>query len=207
MTTISRETGQDTVARFVRHLLSLAERDDRGALAALRRSLQAPTGIAMSACPYVVPFLPPSEAYPGRPDSRGRAYFLIGALFALHPEHEEGVSLGHAFRGINSDTAEGKKGLDNQSTRARFVALLDAHEDDVADHLRHAISLVRAKNRRIDWERTLKQLLGWGAPDRWAQQQLANDFWSEPLQPNAGSLPEDPSTTPQPNKGEVPNED
>lgn len=199
-----KETRQDAEARFVKHLLSLVEREDRGALAALRRSLQEATGIAMSACPYVVPFLPAEEDYPGHHDSRNRAYFLIGALFALHPEHAEGVSLGHAFRRINSDTAEGKKGADNQSTRSRFVALLDAHEDDVADHLRHAVSLARAKEIRIDWVRTLKQLLGWGAPSRWAQRQLATDFWSEMLLPDAASSPSTPSTTPEPNEGEMP---
>lgn len=205
MSTGSKEMTQDRPTRFVAHLLGLVEREDRGALAALRRSLQEPTGIAMSACPHVVPFLPDEADRKNDGGFTERAYFLIGALFALHPEHAEGVSLGHAFRRINSDTAEGKKGADNQSTRSRFVALLDAHQDDVADHLRHAVSLARAKEIRIDWVRTLKQLLQWGAPSRWVQRRLAADFWGEALQPD-GSTPtlSTPPTTPQLNESEMP---
>ncbi len=163
---------RDRVTGFVGYLRGIAEREDRGALAALRRSIQEPSGIAMSACPYVVPFLPPE------PDRFvERAYFLVGALFALHPDHAQGVSLGHAFRRINDGTAEGQKGGDNESTRARFVALLDAHPDDIADHLRHAISLARGRAIPVDWIRVLKDLINWGAPDRWVQRRLAADFW------------------------------
>jgi CRISPR system Cascade subunit CasB len=163
---------RDRAGAFVEHLRVLGEDDDRGALAALRSSLQEPGGIGMRACPHVVPFLPPE------PDRyRERAFFLVGALFALHPEHAEGVSIGHAFRRINADTAEGQTGGDNESTRARFVALLDAHEDDLAEHLRHAVSLARAKEIRLDWARLLRDVLQWRAPDRWVQRRLAADFW------------------------------
>jgi CRISPR system Cascade subunit CasB len=137
----------------------------------------------MSACPYVVPFLP---AEPDR--FRERSFFLVGALFALHPDHADGVSLGHAFRRINGDTAEGQKGRDNESIRARFVALLDAHPDDIAEHLRHAVSLARAREIRLDWVRMLKDLLSWRAPDRWVQRRLAADFW--------GGDSDDPRTAP-----------
>ncbi len=169
----TKEPPHDRAGGFVAFLRGLAERDDRGALAALRRSLQEPTGIAMSACPYVVPFLPAESKDP----FRERAFFLLGGLFALHPDHADGVSLGHAFRNINAGTAEGQKGRDNESMRSRFVALLDAHADDVADHFRHAVSLARAKEIRLDWVRTLRDLLHWRAPDRWVQRRLATDFW------------------------------
>jgi len=164
MTAESRSPIRDRATGFVEFLLGIAQHDDRAALAALRRSLQEPTGIAMSACPYVVPFLP-AEA----DRFVERTYFLVGALFALHPDNEPGVSLGLAFRRINDDTAEG--------TRARFVALLDAHPDDIAEHVRHAVSLARARAIPLDWVRTLKDLLAWRAPDRWVQRKLAGDFW------------------------------
>lgn len=168
------ENKSNRVTSFIEYLRDLAEREDRGAFAALRRGLLEPTGIAMSACPYVVRFLP-SEPRP----HQERVFFLVGALFALHPEHAEGVSLGHAFRRINRDTPEGQKGRDNASTRARFVALLDAHPDDVAEHVRHAVSLARAKQVGLDWVRTLSDLLAWGSPARWVQRRLANDFWAD----------------------------
>lgn len=190
----TKEPVHDRASAFVAFLRGLAERDERGALAALRRTLQEPSGIAMSACPYVVPFLPAESKDP----FRERAFFLIGALFALHPDHAEGVSLGHAFRRINSDTAEGKKGTDNESTRSRFVALLDAHPDDISDHLRHAVSLARAKEIRLDWVRMLKDLLRWRAPDRWVQRRLASDFWGGDAEARSA-----PATTPTTNESEI----
>lgn len=131
--------------------------------------------MAAAACPYVMPYLPPTENV-----GRDRAYFLIGALFALHPDPGgEGVSLGHAFRAIN-DAQEGLGKADNESLRARFVALLDAHPDDLGGHLRHAVSLLRAKQKTLDWERLLTDVLGWDHPSRHVQRRLARDFWSPP---------------------------
>ncbi len=175
MTAVSKESTDDRASGFIEQLRALAKREDRAALAALRRSLQEPTGIAMSACPYVVPFL---AAEP--PRSRDHAFFLVGALFAIHPYHADGVSLGHAFRRINAGTAEEQTGGDNQNTRARFVALLDAHADDLGDHLLHAVYLARARYIWLDWVRTLRDILQWCAPDRRVQRRLAADFWDTP---------------------------
>jgi CRISPR system Cascade subunit CasB len=191
----SREAARDRASPFVEYLRSLAERDDRGALAALRSSLREDTGIGMRACPHVVRFLP------AEPDRwRERAYFLVGALFALHPEHADGVSLGHAFRRINADSAEGQKGGDNESTRARFVALLDAHPDDLGEHLRHVVSLARAKEIRLDWSRILRDVLQWRAPDRWVQRRLASDFWGT----DAAASDPAPAARPTANESENP---
>jgi CRISPR system Cascade subunit CasB len=195
MTVEAKQHARDRATAFVAHLRGIAEREDRGALAALRRSIQEPSGIAMSACPYVVPFLPA-----GPNSFVERAYFLVGALFALHPDHAQGVSLGHAFRRINDATAEGQKGVDNESTRARFVALLDAHPDDIANHLRHAVSLARARAIPVDWMLTLKDLLNWGAPDRRVQRRLAADFWRSDFDDTHTAPPASPPTTESENK-------
>ncbi|MBI2372793.1 MAG: type I-E CRISPR-associated protein Cse2/CasB [Deltaproteobacteria bacterium] len=151
--------------RFVAHLRALAEREDRGALAALRKSLQAADGMATDAYPYVVPFL---DVEPSR---RDRAFFLIGALFATHPD-PGGVSLGLAFRRLSPDDPN------NESVRRRFVALLDADPDDVGEHLHQATSLCRARGIAIDWARTLEDLLAFSHPDRFAQRRLAREFWA-----------------------------
>jgi CRISPR type I-E-associated protein CasB/Cse2 len=172
---------------FVSFLVKLADpkAKDRGALAALRRSLQDPRGVAASACPYVMPFLPETAD-----QFEERMFFLVGALFTLHPEHQQGVSLGHIFRRINDATTEGRHGKDNPSTRARFVALLDAHADGVADHVRHAVSLARASSNNIalDWDRLLRDLRRWRDPERSVQHWLARDFW-RPTQDAPSSSP------------------
>lgn len=175
--TDARKSHDDHVAAFVSRLRQLADDEDRGALAALRRSLQDPTGMAAVACPYVVPSLPRAED-----PYRDRAFFLIGALFALHPERGgEGVSLGHAFRAMNIDQ-EGPAGRDrdNESLRRRFVALLDADAEDLPEHLRHAVSLARARQKPLDWARLLRDVLAWRDPSRRVQHRLARDFWNAP---------------------------
>jgi len=171
---MSDESREGRAAAFVSHLRGLADAEDRGALAALRRSLQSSSGMAMTACPHVVPWLRVESS-----EWEQKCFFLIAALFALHPEHEDSVSIGHAFRRINDETAEGRQGGDNESTRARFVALLDAHADDVAEHLRHAVSLARSKGVAIDWYRTLRDLLDWRHESRRVQRRLASEFWRE----------------------------
>jgi CRISPR system Cascade subunit CasB len=158
----SRET------RFIAYLRGLADREDRAALAALRRSLQHEQGMDTAAFPYVVPFLDEQASF------RDRAYFLVAALFASHPD-PGGVSLGVAFRRLNPDDPN------NESVRRRFVALLDAPLEDVGDHLRQAVSLCRSKGVPLDWERLLRDLLAFSHPDRYVQRRLAREYWQSPV--------------------------
>lgn len=180
--TDARTPPDDGVAAFVAHLRKLKDRDDRGALAALRRSLQDPNGMAAVAFPYVVPFLPPKEDL-----YRDRAFFLVGALFALHPETGgNGTSLGHAFRKINDDQqGPAARDRDNESLRRRFVALLDADAEDLPEHLRNAVSLARARQVALDWERLLRDVLAWRSESRHIQRRLAREFWTERQSPLA----------------------
>jgi CRISPR system Cascade subunit CasB len=131
--------------------------------------------MAAAACPIVLPFVPPGED-----TYRDRAFFLAGALFALHPAAGgTGVSLGHAFRRLN-DRIEGSGNNDNESLRRRFVALLDADPEDVGNHVRHAVSLARANDIPLDWARLLLDLWCWRNPSRHVQRRLARDFWKTP---------------------------
>lgn len=170
MTSNEQTSKRDGIHAFVRRLYALADAEDRGALAALRRSLQDASGMSPAACPYVVPFLPKE------PDLfRERAYFLVAALFSLAGNHAEGVSIGDVFRRINLATSS--DGKDNPSIRGRFVALLDAHPEDVAEHLRHVASLARAHDVPLDWEKLLRDLLLLRHPERRVQRAWAHDFW------------------------------
>ena len=170
MTSKDGGRARDGIGAFAERLYGLAEQEDRGALAALRRSLQDPSGMAAAACPFVVPFLPKeSDLY------AERAYFLVAALFALSGEHAPDVSVGDAFRRINLEASS--DGKDNPSVRGRFVALLDAEPEDVGEHLRHMASLARAKGIALDWAKLLRDLLQLRHPDRYVQRRWAHDFW------------------------------
>ncbi|RLC41268.1 MAG: type I-E CRISPR-associated protein Cse2/CasB [Candidatus Coatesbacteria bacterium] len=177
---------------FINYLKSLVEDErKRGALAALRRGISGPPGTVPDTYPYVVPNLPTQIS----PDSRyAIPYFLVASLFALYftgkgreqLKSEEEYNLGRAFRLAEeedkkqSDKPE-KKGKDDKdkgsSTERRFVALLNAHYDDLHNHLRHAISYLRSKDIPIDWQKLLKHIVNWNHPDRWVQKELAKGFW------------------------------
>jgi CRISPR system Cascade subunit CasB len=147
-------------------LVAMLERiyadDDRAKLAALRQGLTPAT--EASVYPFVAPFFPS----PPRPWIE-RAYILVAALFALHPG-DAGLTIGAALRRVLDYT-------ESESVELRFAALLNAHVDDLGDHLRHAVSLARSKDVPIDWNDVLYGVLGWEHEDRRVQRSWARDFW------------------------------
>ncbi|MCG3144750.1 MAG: CRISPR-associated protein Cse2 [Gammaproteobacteria bacterium] len=155
--------------RFINYLKELADDEDRAALAALRRSLGKTPGEAAEAHRHVLRFNPdPWDEW---------AYYLVAGLFALHPEswaHKEvdrqSTNFGASFAWLKSKT-------DSDSIEKRLVALLDCHEDDLAEHLRHAVSLLRSKEIPVDWAQLLRDLRSWNHEDRFVQRRWARAFW------------------------------
>jgi len=152
---------------FIGYLLGLARegREDRAALAALRSGLARAPGDAHRMHRYVVPYLG-DRAHPS-----DLWFYVVGALFAYHPEHAPGRTMGVSFREL-----AGHEGA-SDSIEARFVALLNSHPDDLPDHLRQAVGLLRARKVPVDWFRLLDDLMNWGHPDRFVQGKWARDFY------------------------------
>lgn len=147
--------------RFIDHLEQLRARDDRGALANLRRGVGHPPGTVSAMYPLVVPWVPEQQYAED-------AAFVVAALFALHPLAGGQGTLGAAFARV---------GETSDSTEQRFVALLNCHRDNLPDYLRHAISLLRSKEVPVDWRRLLQDVLGWDHDSRYVQRAWARDFW------------------------------
>ena len=152
---------------FVAYLQKLADQEERGALASLRRGLGHPPGTAPEMFRYVIPHLPTEVSR-----TQEAAYYLVAALFALHPKSCENGNIGdhmaHARDGNNDDAIE-----------RRFTALLMAHPDDLPDHLRQAISFLKSKDIPVNWEQLLRDLQNWDNPD-WrtgVQKRWARYFW------------------------------
>jgi CRISPR system Cascade subunit CasB len=163
------KTQDDKPERFVEYLEKLEAGQDRAALAALRRSLGKSPGQAAEAHRHVLWVSPPSW--------EELAYYLVAGLFALHPaswRKEEGdkqlTNFGASFAWLRSKT-------DSDSIEKRFVALLDCHEDDLAEHLRHAVSLLKSKEIPVDWAQLLRDLRNWNHEDRFVQRRWARAFW------------------------------
>ncbi len=139
----------------------LVSRDDRAALAALRASL-ADDAVAR-AYPYVAPYFPrATNAW------IERSLLLVAGLFALHPQSGP-LTLAQALRRVRDKR-------DSASVELRFAALLDAHPDDLASHLRHVVSLVRADDIGIDWHDVARTVRGWHRES--ARRRWARGFWA-----------------------------
>jgi CRISPR system Cascade subunit CasB len=152
---------------FVEYLEGL--RDDRGALAALRRGLGQPPGTVADMYRYVVPWLP-KDASPWK----DAPYYQIAALFAYHPAAGGSGNMGAHYAQTRDPQA------DNTAIERRFTALLAAHPDDLDGYLRQAVSFLRSKEVPVNWHRLFYDLRAWGHPDRYVQQQWARAFWGRP---------------------------
>ncbi len=155
-------------SKFISYLCDLAQRDDRAVLAHLRRGLGKEPGTCAETYPYVVPWIP-NEAGVRTQNN----YYVISALFAMHPDHsDETDSLGATLRTL------AKKTDSDASTERRFVAMLNAHGDDLPEHLRHTISRVRAEGIPVNYDQLMLHLNHWDHDSRWVQKRWASDFWA-----------------------------
>jgi CRISPR system Cascade subunit CasB len=159
---------------FVDYLETLRERDDRGALADLRRGLGEPPGTAPSMYRYVVPFLPKDP-----PSWVERAYFMVAALFAYHPKPGGRGNMGKHFAAARDPQG------DDAALERRFTALLAAHQDDLDFYLRQAVSFLRSKEIPIDWHRLIRDIQNWGHPEGYVQKAWARAFWSHRAAPES----------------------
>ncbi len=173
-------------------------RGDRAALAALRRGLGKGVGEASEMYPYVVPALP--RGIEGWGES---CYYLIAALFGLYPRPwprearranlgvslrwlarnratERGEGGGNAPAGADGEAGDGGTGQGqlDPAVERRFVALLNATPDGFPEHLRYAVTLLRAHDIPVDWAQLLYDAQGWGRDERWVQRAWASAFWT-----------------------------
>lgn len=125
-----RAESRSRVQNFISHLASVCE--DRGARAILRRSAAFAPGEDVRAFPFVEPFLPAEVS-----ESERWAFYLSAMLYALHGQHQEDRSLAQAFGALwwRNDK--------RPSLEKRFIALLEADADGLAEHLRHAVTLLK----------------------------------------------------------------
>ncbi|MGQ9754250.1 MAG: type I-E CRISPR-associated protein Cse2/CasB [Thermaceae bacterium] len=161
------ENGAQTVkSPFVEYLEGL-KRGNRWTpiRAALRRSLAFEPGLYPPAYPYVEPFLPQEAG-----GWKRAAYYLVAGLYALKDgDHQPRRSLAQAL-------AEERRRRDSKSLELRFLALLDADEDQVAHRLRQAVGLVQGG---LDFAELLQDLINWKHPKRQVQARWASEFYRD----------------------------
>ena len=181
---------QDSIARFIAHLETLGgiapdSSPDRRALAALRRSLATWPVVPPEALRVVAPFLP-QKATGWWED----VYYIIAALFAMHPcssdkETGRGPSLGRAL--ATAVAREKVQGGDAKGPERRLLALLGCRSEDLPTHLRHAVSFLSARKVSIDYGQLMRDLSWWDSVKGKVQRRWGRDFWSDTFEENQES--------------------
>lgn len=179
--TQSRPPQLERETAFIKALSEL----DRGPLAELRRNLSGFNGKGRFLERLIYDHLP--DWYRG--GWGHEAAYLVAGLYALverrdtsSPQsngNEEpmpppqrqvprnlGYVLGHLYRAQD----------ERPSTEKRFLALLDADEDQLKEHLRYAVTLLNAGDLKPDWAQLLADTASWQRTeardrvrDRWAK--------------------------------------
>ena len=165
-------TQHSKTERFVEYLLGLEERRDQGALAALRRGLGRMPGTAPEMHRYVAPWSN-GESSRWMED----VFYIVAALFAFHPIHWSRDNVARSNLGDSFARLRHAEGVSEEGVERRFTGLLSVHVEDLHVHLRHAVSLLKAKAIPIDWVRLLDDLKYWGHEDRLTQRNWARAFW------------------------------
>lgn len=156
--------------RFVQHLKRRLGEPGRPR-ATLRRSLAFPPGTWSEAFPYVEPFVATATKW-----TRQAAY-LVAGLYAISGSTAGSGSIGDASFRLRTRIA-------SDSVEARFLALLDADEEQLPYRLRQMITLMASADIAPDWAELFRDLTNWNWPSRLVQERWARDYYKHQL-PNA----------------------
>ncbi|MCC6963744.1 MAG: type I-E CRISPR-associated protein Cse2/CasB [candidate division Zixibacteria bacterium] len=158
----------DQRSGLITYLKELAKKEDRGALAQLRRGLGKPPGLSIEMMPYVTPFIP-RDARP----SHARAAFTVAALFAIYPESTDIGNIGDHMKRLFKASGE------RDSIELRFRAMLNAPFDSLPHHLRQAVNLLRSYGIAVNWDDLYSDIINWSHPEKFVQRRWANSFWND----------------------------
>lgn len=147
---------------FVTYVANL----DPGGRATLRRSLAFEPGAWPPAFRYVERWVAASSGKWER-----KVAYLVAGLQASSRAERHYPDLGTAARILS--TLSG-----SQSVEARFLALLDADQEQLRHRLRQILTLMDSQGIAPDWEKLRRDLLHWQAEDRWVQQRWARSYYA-----------------------------
>jgi len=168
---------------FVGYLKWLLEESENGraAMVNLRRGLGKPPGSVYETDRYVLSKLPENAS-----THQEAAYYLVAALFACWHQGKDRAesadgNLGSSLRAlVDKENDPSKRENLEKSTEKRLNALLNAHRDDLPEHLRRIMGLLKSKDVPVNWAQLLADAQQWGRDDRTVQHEWAKGFWVLP---------------------------
>ncbi|HEX7021252.1 MAG TPA: type I-E CRISPR-associated protein Cse2/CasB [Trueperaceae bacterium] len=163
-------------------LKDLAESRDRGRLAALRRGLLLEPNQF-----YELYRVVPARYLDGVSRAEIQRRLATAILFASHPRSfsdeelaERPRNLGESLRRLAVEQAGGSIDPDEgppEALKRRFDALLAAHVDELFNHLRQIIRLLKSREIPVDWAQLLSDLRNWDNEDRQVQWRWSRSFY------------------------------
>lgn len=174
--------------KFIGHLWRL----DRRGFAELRRGLREEPGRYVGAIPYVEPF-----TLGDTPPWVRQMYYLVAGLFAyVERPLEPGAPIPEPLK---QNLGEGMARLyvlkeRSPSIEQRFVRLLDANDEQLADRLRQTVTLLKSNDVRIGWEQLLEDLGFWRLEQRSVQHRWARSFYQRAARENQSEPTPEPQT-------------
>lgn len=156
------------MTEFIERLEEWASKDTK-VRAVLRRSLAFAPGQFPPAYPYVEPFLQQKE--PDENTWRRKMYYLIAGLWATYGKRDRLQT--SETKSIAIACAEYVPS--SKSVERRFIAVIDADDDQLPHRLRYLVALL--KSELIDFAALLIDVLNWRSGQKRTQNKWARDFY------------------------------
>lgn len=153
---------------FLMYLTSLNTDANRGTLAVLRRGLAGNPIEDLNLYRFVTRHIPDSD----RGIVREHAYYLIAALYALHPLLSASGNMGGHMKRASQLRNDG------EAAERRFTVLLNTSLTDLAMPLRQAVTMLKQLDLPVNWTAFFAGLLHWDNPDKFVQRAWANSYWA-----------------------------
>lgn len=168
----------DPVDDFVGFLEALYDEERRAPLAHLRQSAHDPTNAQVF---QVVGDRLPTGAGQKETD----AYLVVASLFALYVQpfvaggdrprgqlRTQWGSIGASARLLRQSLSVGQESLDQ-----RVTALINSHQDDLPNRLRHMVQRLQSERVEVDFRVLLGDLLHWNGRPRRVRRKWAEHYW------------------------------
>lgn len=175
-------TTATTSSGLVEWLQGLAEREDRGRLAALRRGL-----LLEPSQFYELYRVVPPQFLEGVSREEVQRRMAVAILFATHPLSfskeqlaERPRNLGESLRLLAKKQAGGEIDPEDglpEPLKRRLDAMLAAPADELFDHLRQVVRLLKGQEVPVDWAQLLRDLRNWDQEDRRVQWWWSRSFY------------------------------
>ncbi|QEP44491.1 type I-E CRISPR-associated protein Cse2/CasB [Ectothiorhodospiraceae bacterium BW-2] len=151
---------------YIDYLLRLKE-SNRAAMAHLKRSLGFTLGGYPRSYPFVEPFVNGDRpAY----DAQRLALYLTAGLFAMHPNHQTKTTFAAALGQLAAQRSD--------SIEKRFIALLSADPETVANYLRQNMALLASDDLGLNYATLLNDLTEWLNPYRAERHTAIKQRWA-----------------------------